>query len=367
MSNEPGREVPTVIITGGGTGGHLYPALAVAEEIRRLRPDWNLYFYGRNVEKEQREVERRGIPFTGLPLQGLRRRFTLENVKALALTIQGLYSCYTSMRHHPRGAVFGVGGYVSAPAMLSGRFLGWKVALHEQNTIPGLVNRTMARWCDQVFVTFEKSREYFAGPVIVSGLPIRPELLSRRIQREPEDQKPPSVLVIGGSQGARRVVEIAMRAFQILHEQGVPFQALIQTGERNYEWAGSLPGTQEITLKPFISDMSEAYNYTDLIVSRAGSSSLSEIAAFGLPSILVPYPYASENHQKVNAEVFAQAGAAVVYEENQLTAEQLAQEIETLLQDSTRRRKMGEQARTLAYEESANIIASHIIELVEHR
>ncbi len=357
---------PTVVITGGGTGGHLYPALAVAEELRRQRPGWNYRFFGRNTEHEKNEVENRGFPFVGFSLQGFKRKLTVSNLKAAWLAVRGFSSCWFQMRRLSRGVVFGVGGYVSAPAMVSGKLLGWPVTLHEQNTIPGLVNRLLARMSDAVFVTFEKTEEYLKGvKVMVSGLPVRPELLHNKNTNVRIPNRPLSILVLGGSQGAKALVELALSAFDRLEKNGVSHQALVQTGERNYEWAATLNRSSSTTLAPFLSNMAEAYNAADLVISRAGSGTLSEIAYWGLPSILVPYPYASENHQRVNADVFADAGAAVVADQKDLTSERLMQHIEELACDFDRRLAMSRAANSLAHEDSAQRIAGRLITIVE--
>lgn len=356
-------QVGSIVITGGGTGGHLYPALAVAQAVQALAPDAPLLFIGREAERDRREVESRGIPFMGLRLQGLRRRITLSNFTALWLALSGVLRCVMRLRKMSRGVVFGVGGYASAPALAAGRLLGWKTALHEQNTVPGLVNRMLARSCDAAYVTYEITRQHLRGVNCqVSGFPLRKDMLDahQQAQRNRTSQTP-SILSMGGSQGARRLVETSLEAFRLLRERGRSFTALLQTGPRNYEWAQSLPSVDGVTLAPYLDDMAAAYSQTDIAVSRAGSGSLSELALWATPSVLVPYPHAAENHQAVNARVFSEAGAAVVIAEQDLTAELLADGIDQLLKDEELRRVMGQRAADLCKADAAERIARDLI------
>ncbi len=357
----------TVVITGGGTGGHLYPALAVAERLQMIRPEFHLHFIGREQEKDRCIVTQRKIPFTGLRLEGLRRRYTWRNLLSLLYAFWGWLRCLRLLSRFPKGVVFGVGGYVSAPAMIAGKLLGWKVVMHEQNTLPGLVNRLLAPRCDKVFITYEMTQNYLKGvDCLVTGFPLRQSFIDdRRHYSASHHPRCPSILLIGGSQGAKRLVEIGLHAFELVAKKDLSFQALVQTGERNYAWAQTLNPIQNVTLTPFIEKMSEAYACTDLVISRAGSGSLSEIALWGLPSILIPYPYASENHQKINAEFFAQNQAGFLIEEKELTPEGLAQNIEDLLQNQERRLSMGRQARSLAREDAADVIVQEMSALID--
>lgn len=358
------RQAKAIVITGGGTGGHLFPAVAVMEALQLAAPDLRLEFIGRDVQRDREEIERRGVSFTGLSLEGLKRRLTLRNVRALWLFAYGVWRCWRSMRAMPKGIVFGVGGYVSAPAMLAGKILGWKLTLHEQNTVPGLVNRMMAAWCGAVFTTYEATGVYLKdAPWVVTGFPLRKELPAAKESGSPPMNERPFLLVIGGSQGARAIVEKSMAACRLLGEKGIEFEALIQTGERNYEWAKTLEPLPNVRLTPFIHEMAEAYLKADMVVSRAGSGSLSEIACFGLPSILIPYPYASGNHQALNARCFAEAGAARVVEEAALTPEQLGNELSVLLSDRKARSDMGHKAGRLARDDAARTIAEHLLNL----
>lgn len=364
---ETARHTGSIVVTGGGTGGHLYPALSVAEALRALAPNAPMLFVGREAERDRREAEGRGLPFFGLNLQGLKRKLTLANLKAVWLAFSGVARCLSAMKRMPKGVVFGVGGYVSAPAMAAGKLLGWKTALHEQNAVPGLVNRMMAPRCDAVYVTYEETRKYIPGVECKAfGFPLREEMLKQRRESQTAGhERPFTILVIGGSQGAKRLTEACLQAFERMSAQGRAFEALVQTGERNLDWAMSLPRPACVTLTPFIDDMASAYQRANAVVSRAGSGSLSEIALWGLPSVLVPYPFASENHQSANANAFAEAGAALVMEEKDLRAEALAGALCGLMDDPQRRGEMSRNASVLGRGDAADRIARDLLGLIE--
>ena len=334
-----------------------------------MNPDVSLLFIGRDAERDRAEAEQRAIPFYGLRLEGLRRRLAWGNIRALWFFGMGITRCVRIMKKQGKGIVFGVGGYVSAPAMMAGKMLGWKLALHEQNTIPGLVNRRMAKWCDMVFVTFKKTMTALSEfPCYHTGLPVRSELLEAAKEGKTDarnDGSPLSILLIGGSQGAKKLVETAHGALEILTEKGVPFRALIQTGERNYEKAIERRWPEGVELKPYLLDMAAAYRMADLVISRAGAGSLSEIALWGLPSILVPYPYASEDHQRVNAEEFVRTGAAEMVLEKELTVDRMADALCDLIQNKEKRIEMGQRAQAHSRAEAANEIAGHLLRMFE--
>ncbi len=363
-NDKPVQDKKVIVVTGGGTGGHLYPALAVVEELQ-TSTDVELHYIGLKKERDQKEVQSRGIPFYGLRLAGLKRRLTFQNLRAVWYAVAGWIGCLRILKTFGKGVVFGVGGYVSAPAMLAGKILGWKLALHEQNAIPGLVNRNLARFCDRVFLTYVHSQRYFPGlNCRCTGMPIR-KAVRETAHREPSqrENKPPLVFVMGGSQGARKLVEITLPAFRQLEGKKIAFQAVVQTGERNYEWAKTLPTASSVTLVPFIEDMASMYRQTDVVVSRAGSGSLSEIALWGFPSILVPYPYASDDHQRKNAEEFQNAKAAYLCDEADLNQENAAMLLEELLTNREKRIEMGKQAKSLAHDSAATVIASQLLDL----
>lgn len=366
LSEQPRK--PLLVVTGGGTGGHLYPALAVVEAVQESDPEQEILYIGRDAARDRDEVEKRNIPFAGLPLMGLRRRITIQNIKALWLFWRGVSKAKRMMKEYPSGVVFGVGGYVSAPAMIAGKRLRWQVCLHEQNTIPGLVNRTLAKWCDKVYATFEISQRYLKNPnCTVPGFPLRRSLLEmfKNTKSQTNENEVPHVLLIGGSQGAKRLVELAKPVFDELDKQGIAYTATVQTGERNFKDAASFDWSSNVKLVPYIHNMAEVYAQTDVIISRAGAGSLSEIALWGIPAILVPYPYASGNHQEHNAKAWVDAGAAVCLREQELSSNLLYTELSGLLSNNNRRKVMHGGAASLARSDAAQFIARDLIAMLK--
>ena len=357
----------SVVITGGGTGGHLYPALAVVESLQNKATQIPLFYIGVDKEKDRNEAEKRKIPFFGLKLAGLQRKFAFHNIQSLWLTLIGITRCVILMRRWKKGVVFGVGGYVSAPAMIAGKLLGWRLLMHEQNTVPGIVNRVLARVCQTVFITYPVTANYLTkANCRVSGFPLRKELLEayRAISKKEETIKA-SILVIGGSQGARKITEMAIEAFRLLENEGVAFEATLQTGDKNFEWAMALNPPQSVTLVPFINAMAAAYSKADAVISRSGSGSLSEIALWGLPSILIPFPYASENHQKYNAKAFVDEKAAVMIEEKELTPEILKKELQEIISNKSIRVEMSRRVVSLSKIDAADVIADEILKVLQ--
>ena len=351
----------TVVVTGGGTGGHLFPALAVIESLQLKAPEIPLAYIG--TEKDRLEAERRKIPVWSLKLAGLQRKFSFHNIQSLWLTLIGITRCVILMRRWKKGVVFGVGGYVSAPAMIAGKILGWRLMMHEQNTVPGVVNRVLAKGCSTVFITYPVTAAYLKkANCRVSGFPLRRELLeAQKMVAKKEETGEISILVIGGSQGARKVTETAIAAFRLMESENCAFHVTLQTGAKNLDWAVSLNPPANVELVPFINTMAVAYANADIVISRSGSGSLSEIAMWGLPSILIPYPFASEEHQKYNAKAFADEKAAVMIEEKDLTPDKLKTELLEMILNKANRVEMSRRVLALAKIDAAEVIANEIL------
>jgi UDP-N-acetylglucosamine--N-acetylmuramyl-(pentapeptide) pyrophosphoryl-undecaprenol N-acetylglucosamine transferase len=244
--------------------------------------------------------------------------------------------------------------------------LGWKLTLHEQNTVPGIVNRMLAARCDAVFTTYAITQTYMPRVSCQqTGFPLRRELLQALKVKQHSTNDNPHILVIGGSQGAKKVVDSCLAVFHQLSSEGMVFQATVQTGERNYAWAQEQNPPSHVCLVPFITDMATAYACADVMISRAGSGSLSEIALWQIPAILIPFPYASENHQKVNAEFFAREQAALMIEEKELTVERLKQDVSILLSQRDTRAEMSRRMASLRRTDAAAAIASELIRWVQ--
>lgn len=337
------------MIAGGGTGGHLFPGVAIAEELRRRDPEAPVVFVG-----TARGIEARVLPELGWDLElvrvsGLKTVGILGKLKG-ALRIPGaLWQSRKVIRKHRPDVVVGVGGYASGPVVLMARLMGIPTAILEQNSIPGLANKILGRFVRAVFLAFEHTRSYFkARKILMTGNPIRADIVAA-LGGERETESGRRLFVFGGSQGAMAVNALVVEAAAILGERGFELDILHQTGERDLEAtrAGYAAAGIEADCRAFISDMAREYRNADLIVARSGATTVAELACVGRPAILVPYPTAADNHQEINARELADSGAARMFRQAELTGAVLADAIESTLGDRARLAEMGSAMKAL--------------------
>ena len=361
-----------VLIAGGGTGGHLFPGIAIARELLRRQPDAIVTFVGTARGIEARAVPRAGFELDTIRSLGLKGKSPVALAKGLfTLPSSGLDAWRVIARRNP-DIVVGVGGYSSGPVVMLAALRGRPTMLHEQNAWPGLTNRLLARMVRAAAVTFEGTRPAFGDKAFVSGNPVRPEFL--RVESEPAvstgTQGARKVLIFGGSQGAHAInmamVEAAphlvraARALAITHQTGERDLAAVRDG---YRAAGLVAPMFEVTVEPFIQNMDEEMKRANLIVARAGSTTLAEIAASQRAALLIPLPTAADDHQRKNAAVLAQAGAAEMIEQKDLSGAVIADRIRALVADSGRRERMAAAARRLARPDAARVIVDRALEL----
>jgi len=358
-----------VLIAGGGTGGHIYPGIAVAEELKRLDPAIEIRFVGGDRGLEGRVVPEAGFELVTIGARGLPRRAPWKVPGALLANAGAFFSSIGIVNSWRPDVVLGTGGYVSAPVVVAAWLARRPVVLQEQNSIPGLTNRLLARVADEVHLAFSESRGWFARKdrLKLSGNPVRREILSG--ERKPAlarfglAEGVPTAFVFGGSRGARRINEATLDAIQKLRGQ-LSAQFILQTGKEDFAWAKEKAESQglPVTVVPYLTHIHEAYAAADLVVCRAGAMTLAEIAACGVPSILVPYPYAAYNHQEVNAQNLAERGGAVMVKDGELTGERLAHELSRLLKDRETLIRMSANARRFARPDAAQRIARSLTE-----
>jgi len=348
---------PYIAFAGGGTGGHLFPALAVALELRRRHPEAVVVFIGGTRGLETRLVPQAGFPLRTLPLSGLKgstlpRRLVAGGAAAVAV----LRCCGWFLARRPE-LVVGVGGYASGPAVLAAWLLRVPTMLMEQNHFPGATNRWLAPRADAVCVPSEAAKARLGGIGLVTGNPVRPEFAAIG----PSPQAPRlSLLVFGGSRGARSINRGMVAALPRLAAMQPPPRIVHQTGAEEHE---SVAGAYSAFLalgadvRPFLDDMPARLAAADLVVCRAGATTLAELAAAGRPAILVPFPFAADDHQRANAEAVREAGAAVVIEDRELDGARCAAEIEALAGNRGRLARMGEAGRALARTDATERIA----------
>lgn len=328
------------VVTGGGTGGHIYPALAIARGLKD-RFQSQVFYIGGTRGLESEIVPKEGLAFRAIPLAGFKRGFSPSNILVGWKAAAGIKRSLCYLREIQPAAVIGTGGYVCGPVVLAAALLGIPTLIHEQNALPGITNRILSRFTGYVAVTFEESRKFFPARAAVrtTGLPVRKEIfMKNREKGRINIGLPPGgllVLSFGGSQGARSINSAMMPVLE--HFSGHPgIHFLHVTGPNNYEEfmaaAGSMkiPQNGNITIVSYMHDMPSALSAADLAICRAGAATLAELTAVGLPSILIPYPYAAENHQEYNARALERKGAAVVVRDSELSGDLLVSEIERL-------------------------------------
>ncbi|MEW5761642.1 MAG: undecaprenyldiphospho-muramoylpentapeptide beta-N-acetylglucosaminyltransferase [Bacillota bacterium] len=348
-----------VIVSGGGTGGHIYPALAIADGILARHSGAQVLYVGTGSGLEHDIVPRRGYHFYAISGAGLARRFTPRNLVAVLRATRGFAAAWSLIGRFAPDVVVGTGGYVCGPVVLAAVCRRVPTLIHEQNAFPGLTNRLLARYASCTALTFPEAVRYLphGARVRLTGLPVRPEFLA--VRRDEARSRLGlgetfTVVSFGGSRGARSLncamVEVCRvlqndRGVRLYHATGLNeheafLRALAQAQV-------PLPGSQNIVIAPYFYEIAGLLAAADLVICRAGASTIAEITVLGLPSILVPYPFATGNHQEHNAQALARSGAAVVIRDRDLTGEALLHVLNELRRDTARRRRMADAARAL--------------------
>ncbi len=361
-----------LLISGGGTGGHLFPGIALAQAVEQTYANSKVMFIG-----TERKVDKNGLANLGfitrtIRCQPIKGKNISQILTALIQLPIGLFESIKIIRQFKPDLVFGVGGYVTGPVIVAARLLGVTTCIHEQNTVPGLANKILGRIVNKVFVSLPGSEKYFpAHKTILSGNPVRSSLLSKakeKKQHKSTDQ--PTILILGGSQGARRLNSLVLEAAKRCLVNLTPMPEIIhQTGEMDEEQAKKVYAElgMHARVDAFISDMAEVYCRADLIVSRAGATTLAEIMVFGKPAILVPFPYAADNHQEKNGRILVDAGGGVMFLQSELTGDKLGNEISRLLNDKKLLDEMAVKSAKLAKPEATATIVTTCLDLLKSR
>jgi UDP-N-acetylglucosamine--N-acetylmuramyl-(pentapeptide) pyrophosphoryl-undecaprenol N-acetylglucosamine transferase len=359
-----------VIVAGGGTGGHLYPGIAVARALAARRPDVQLSFAGTAQGIEARVVPREGFPLDVIRSGGLKGKSVADRARGALLVPVSLADAWRVVSARKPDLVIGVGGYSSGPLVLAAALRGVPTMLLEQNAVPGLTNRLLARVVRAAAVTFESTAAFFGAKAFVSGNPVRPEFFERagpsRESGVDEHASITRVLVFGGSQGAHAINMAMVEAAPQLAAGGPHLHLTHQTGERDVEVVRGAYREAGIpaVVEPFLYDMGRRLGQADLVVSRAGATTLAELTAAAKPAILVPLPTATDDHQRRNAEALAARGAADVLLQAEMNGGEIARRILALAGDEPRRERMAGAARALARPDAASVIVDRALELV---
>jgi UDP-N-acetylglucosamine--N-acetylmuramyl-(pentapeptide) pyrophosphoryl-undecaprenol N-acetylglucosamine transferase len=355
-----------VIVAGGGTGGHLYPGIAVARELLRRQPEAKVTFAGTARGIEARVVPREGFELDLLRSAGLKGTSPAARMRGLMLLPLGGLDAWRILSRRLPDVVIGVGGYSSGPVVLAAALRRIPTLLMEQNAVPGLTNRTLARVVDAAAVTFDETIAYFGRRGFVTGNPVREEFFEARGGGDqPDAGAPARVLIFGGSQGAHAINMAMVEAAPQLAAQPGRLAITHQTGERDLERVrdGYRRAGLEARVEPFLFAMADEVKAADFVVCRSGATTLAELAAAGKPAVLIPLPTAADDHQRKNAEVLARAGAAEVVEQRLLSGSSLAERILALGGDAARRAAMARASRGFARPRAARDIADKVLEL----
>ncbi len=364
------------VVAGGGTGGHIYPALAIAQGLGNTFPGCRVLYVGTSRGLEADIVPRAGIPFKPISAAGFKRRLTAKNLWAACLALRGAAEAYRLVKSFRPQAVIGTGGYVSGPVLLAAQLLRVPVLVHEQNAFPGLTNRILARVAGRVMLTFPESARYLprGARVRVTGLPVREEI--KRVDREQArlglaEGAGTVILSFGGSRGAERLNQAMVDVVEAF--RGRPDVKLYHsTGTAGYEdflrllksKGIDLPGQGNVTIAPYFYQIADYLAAADLVICRAGAATIAELTYLGRPAILIPYPYAAANHQEFNAMALGKKGAAVVIKNAELSGARLLREINALLAAPERLRRIAENSGRLANPDALEEIMACVRELV---
>lgn len=355
-----------LLIAGGGTGGHLFPGVAVAEEFLSRDPANKILFVGTERGIEGRVLPRLGFRHEFIAAAGVRRMSRLAQLKGLAMLLYGYSQSRKILREFQPDLVLGVGGYASGPVVLAARGLQIRRFIHEQNAIPGITNKFLARYVEKVFVSLDESQKFFPQhKLVLTGNPVRKEILAQMQQQgaESETKDTLNLLIFGGSAGAHSINMATAAALPLLAGEKERLSITHQTGEKDLPEIRAAYEQAQMRGKvvPFIEDMAAAYGEADLVICRAGATTIAEVTACGKPCIFIPYPHAVDDHQRLNAEALLKKQAGFMLLERELTGESLAQLIRELMNDPRQLQCIGENARGLARLDAARVIVDEML------
>jgi UDP-N-acetylglucosamine--N-acetylmuramyl-(pentapeptide) pyrophosphoryl-undecaprenol N-acetylglucosamine transferase len=362
-----------VILSGGGTGGHIFPAVSIANEIKKLVPTADILFVGASGKMEMEKVPAAGYKIIGVPIAGLQRKFSLSNFKLPFLIITSLLKTKSIIKDFKPDVVVGTGGYVSGPVLRAATTRGIPALLQEQNSFAGITNKLLSKKAQKICFAYEGMEKFFPKEkIILTGNPVRQDVTDIKGKRQGGqeyfklDPNKKTILVIGGSLGARTINESIAAGLNDLEKNDI--QLVWQTGKTYFEKAKELTkglAGKNIFAFDFISKMDLAYAAADIVISRAGASSVSELCNIGMPCILVPSPNVAEDHQTKNAMALVNKNAAILVKDNEASGLLIKTAIE-LVSDRDRQEQLRQNILKLAFHDSANVIAREVLKLAKY-
>lgn len=359
-----------IIISGGGTGGHIYPAVAIANELREQNPDVEILFVGAEGKMEMEKVPREGYKIVGLPIAGINRSDLLANIGFPFKVINSLRIARRVIKDFAPDAVVGVGGYASGPTLIAAGWMGIPTLIQEQNSYAGVTNKLLAKRAKQICVAYPNMEKFFpSGKILITGNPVRKDISESKISKLEASNKfglspdKTTVLIIGGSQGARSINEAILNGIHKIIDAGI--QVVWQTGKGFLEKARNVMAdisADQLYISDFIYDMPAAYAAADVVASRAGALSVSELSLVGKPTILVPFPHAAEDHQTQNAMSLVNANAAKLVVDK-AASEELVSVILALALDEKVQAELAENILKFGKPNAGKDIASEVLKI----
>lgn len=333
-----------ILVTGGGTGGHIYPALAFVNYVKTKEPTTEFMYVGAKRGLENKIVPDTGIPFHTLEIQGFQRKLSLYNMKTVQLFFKSILEAKKILKEFKPDIVIGTGGYVSGAVVYAASKLAIPTIIHEQNSVPGITNKFLSRYVDRIALSFQDAAPFFPEEKsFLIGNPRAQEVADMNKTRILEnfglDPEKKTVLIFGGSQGALRINQAVTEFLATL--DCPDYQVLYASGERYYnDIKGKVHSSPNISIQPYISEMAEVMAASDLLVGRAGATSIAELTALGLPAILIPSPYVTNDHQTKNAMSLVNVNAAKMIKDDELDGQSLKLAIEEIMSDDTLQKQM---------------------------
>ncbi|MEE9408605.1 MAG: undecaprenyldiphospho-muramoylpentapeptide beta-N-acetylglucosaminyltransferase [Polaribacter sp.] len=357
-----------ILISGGGTGGHIYPAIAIANELKLRFPDANFLFVGAKDKMEMEKVPQAGYEIKGLWISGIQRKLTVDNLSFPFKLMSSLWNASKIIRKFKPDVAIGTGGFASGPTLMMANRKGIPNLIQEQNSFPGITNKLLSKKANKVCVAYDNLERFFpVDKIIKTGNPVRQDLLSIHSKTDDGkmffklDKEKKTVLILGGSLGARRINQLIESNLEFFKKQGI--QIIWQCGKLYFEEYKKYNGLENVQVHQFINRMDFAYASSDIIISRAGASSVSELCIVGKPVVFIPSPNVAEDHQTKNAKSVADKHAAILLRESEL--ETFPVVFETLLKDKGKQQSLAENIKELALPSATTDIVNEIEKLLK--
>lgn len=361
-----------ILVTGGGTGGHIYPALAFIRYVQKIQPDSEFLYVGTHRGLENKIVPETGISFKTIKIQGFKRKLSFDNLKTVQLFLESIKRSKEILREFKPDVVIGTGGYVSGSVVYAAARMKTPTIVHEQNSVPGITNKFLSRFADKVGICFPDAAQYFPeNKTVLVGNPRAQEVVTSGKSDVLEQYNllpdTPTVLIFGGSQGALKINQAVIQALPKFSQKD--YQVLYASGDRYYNEISEKIDVEKISrnlsLQPYIKNMTDVMANVDLLIGRAGATSIAEFTALGLPAILIPSPYVTNDHQTKNAQSLVNAGAVKMIADANLTGENLVEAVDEIMNNNEKREIMAKASRQEGIPDAAERMWSLVNEIVK--